>query len=267
MKKSLILLAFVFLIVGFSSREMLAASKRENHLIASMAFIPGLLETSEYGPFVDFLKALERYTYGTIKMDVFPYARSIYNVVEGNADFQVPNIRDPSFVFSDTAYRHTKEDFGTVSFVIYSNIKKPITKSMILDALKTKGAFPYIFEGALTESDILGFPCLRSNDYTLSIQKVQKGKIDALIWAQEETDKFLRSQNIKDIHREHWKDFESVFVVANNSHGEEIDRILSNAIKEMRASGQLKLLYAKIHKPYQNWQPSDASVVQRGKTP
>ena len=63
-------------------------------------------------------------TEGRIKIDVFPYNRSIDNVIKGKADFQLPALRN-SRVKLELPYRFAKEKIGTVSFVIYSHIDKP----------------------------------------------------------------------------------------------------------------------------------------------
>lgn len=247
--------AIVYFLFVFLISASVSAAQVEKPLIASLAFIPGLIDSPEKGPFVDLVKAMGHDTGREVKIDVFPFARSIDNVVKGRADFHVPVIRNRAIDESKLPYAFTTEKFGTVSFVIYSNTKKSLTKEKILQA-KEKEKFPYIVEVPANMEGLFPFPCQSSNDVSLSLQKVQRGRIDALVWAQEEVDLAIRKIKPNEIHREHWADMEDSIIIAKGPQGKEMDAVLSKALRKLRASGKLESLYEKVHKPYDNWQPA-----------
>lgn len=226
-------------------------------LTASLALLPGVIEGPDKGPFVDLVKAIAGvYTDGKIKIETYPFARSIDNVVKGKADFHIPTVRNRAVTVPSLPYRFTTEKIGSVAFVIYSNSDKPLTKKMLQDAMAQKGKFPYSIEVVPGIEAQFGFPGTPSVDLASSLQKVQKKRLDALVWAQEEADNALKALKIKTIRREHWMDYEDSIIIAKGSQGDAVDKILSNALKKLRASKQLQPLYAKVHRPYEDWQPA-----------
>lgn len=246
---------FVFFCVLVLSHPSWAKDESRS-LIGSLPLIPGLIDSPNEGAFVDLIKALSPHTGGEITIGVFPLYRAAHNVIEGKADFKIPSIRNADKETARLPFRFISEKFGEVSFVIYSNIEKPITKKMIQDALKKNEAFPYAFEGPANSGNPFDVPVPPSRDVALSLQKVQKGRIDGFIWAQEEADKIIEEQKLNKIHRAHWADFDDTIIVAKTPRGDKADAILSDAIQKFRATGQLKKYYEKIHLPYREWQPA-----------
>ena len=97
-----------------------------------IAIIPGLSEPPDKGPFVELAKALaETYTQGKITIELFPFTRSIDNVVAGRADFHIPNVRNPAVDSSKLPYRYSTKSLGRVDFVVYSGTGKVITGQML----------------------------------------------------------------------------------------------------------------------------------------
>ncbi len=114
---------------------------------ASLAYLPVLIEDSSTGGYVEFLKAIdEEYTEGKIIRKVYPFERSIQNVLRGKADFHMPLIVNPLVHKDSLPYRYSTEDIGLVVFVLYTNAKNPITRKDLLDA-----------HYKLTESDLKQF--------------------------------------------------------------------------------------------------------------
>jgi polar amino acid transport system substrate-binding protein len=60
---------------------------------------------------------------------------------------------------------------------------------------------------------------------------------------------------LTNIHREHFGDFEDVFIIAKGAAGDDMDHFLSTAIDKLAASGKLDEIYSKLHRPYEHWQP------------
>nr|MBF4227496.1 ABC transporter substrate-binding protein [Vibrio anguillarum] len=50
-------------------------------------------------------------------------------------------------------------------------------------------------------------------------------------------------------------DFKDVFVIAHGSKGDEVDQYLTRIHSQLEESGELKILYDAIHRPYDDWQP------------
>lgn len=254
LNKRIVLVGFFMLLFG---APFLVSADGPKDLTASLALLPGVIDSPDKGPFVDLVKAIAGvYTEGKIKIETYPFARSIDNVVKGKADFHIPTVRNRAISVPSLPYRFTTEKIGSVAFVIYSNSERPLTKKMLQDAMAQKGKFPYTIEVVPGIEQQFGFPGTSSVDLTSSLQKVQKKRIDALVWAQEEADNALKNLKIKTVRREHWMDYEDSIIIAKGPHGDAVDKILSNALKKLRASKQLQPLYAKVHRPYDDWQPA-----------
>jgi polar amino acid transport system substrate-binding protein len=230
-------------------------------LIASLAELPGLADSPEKGAFVEIVKAIDAvYIDGHITIRLFPFARSVDNVITGQADFHIPSIRNCSIDQTRSPYGMVTEKMGSVSFIIYSHREKPLTKQMLDDAIKnTQGgaSFPYTIEVPQGIENQFPFPTIPSNYVNQSLRKVEANRIDALVWAQEETDLTLRRLKIVSIRREFWQSFDDVILIPKGPAGKRMDRILSKALNTLKASGRLDRLYSRIHRPYEDWQPFD----------
>ncbi|MCX7749055.1 MAG: transporter substrate-binding domain-containing protein [Clostridia bacterium] len=241
-----------------ASAEPAASGSKD--LIASLAQLPGLADSSDKGAFVDLVKAMDEvYTEGNIKIEVYPFGRSIENVSTGKADFHIPSGR-PLGAKTDESklpFRSSEKPFGVLSSVLYSNVDKKITTEMLNEALKKGGTFPYKIEVLVGSKGAIPYPSTESSDIKQSFEKLKNKRIDAFINPQEESDKALRELKYNNIYRSLWSQFEDVIAIPNNDHGKEVEKILNDCLSKMEASGKLKELYYKIHQPYDNWQPSE----------
>jgi hypothetical protein len=70
---------------------------------------------------------------------------------------------------------------------------------MIDDAVKGNEQFPYKIEGPAGLESQFEFPYSGSNDLTQSINKLEFKRIDALVWAQEETDTTIKNLKVKTV--------------------------------------------------------------------
>ncbi len=236
----------------------LFASESSKDLKASLAELPGLAEFPEKGAFVDLVKALdEAYTEGVIKIQITPFARSVGSVINGTADFHIPTIRNPAVDQSQLPYSTVKVSMGSVYFNIYSNTQNLITKKKLDAAMASgKNKMPYQIEGVGGIESQYPFHVIGSNSVENSLKKLSAGRIDALIWAQEETDAALKKLRLKNIHREPWMSFDDAIVIPKGARGEQVDKILSKALLALKKNGKLDVLYPKIHRPYEDWQPA-----------
>ncbi len=214
--------------------------------------LPGLIESAEHGPFIDLVRAIDEvYTGGSISVEVWSLGRIYEGFRSGHADFAFPTLRVGDNA-AQLPYRDSTLGFGHVSFVLYSHKRKPLTRPLLEQAMR-RGDFEYAIEAP--ETLPWPFPVQRFTSFDSALRKVAAGRIDALLWAQDEADIALRQLGLKDIRRALFGQFEDVFMVARGARGDYVDRVLGQAIKTLRDDGRLATLYAAIHRPYDDWQP------------
>lgn len=225
-------------------------------LKVSMAFLPDILETPDKGVFVDIIRAIDDVYEGNIERNVYPFPRSIDNVITGKADFHIPMIRNKIVPVESLPYAYTTEKMGYVYFVIYSHKDNPITVEKIQKAKNTK-PFPLNIESMGGFLDYFDFPISESLGVENSLKKVDLKRADAFIFAQEESDFMTKQLKLENIHREPYDKFDDVFVIPKGEKGKEIDKMLSECLTKLRSTGRLQTLHKKVHVPYQEWQPHE----------
>ncbi len=224
-------------------------------LQASLGYLPKLIESPEKGDFVELVKAFgEVYKEGKINIKVYPFARSVDNAATGKADFHIPMLRHPFLSEEKLPYRYVSVKIGDVYFVIYSHKDNPITKEK-LDQARKQTPFPLKIETNEGIREYFDFPNISSNSLEQSIKKIESRRADALIWAQEEADYVVKTQNAQQIHRSYYSVFDDVIVIPKGTKGDETDKILTKIINELKSSGRLAELHKKVHVPYVDWQP------------
>ncbi|CAN5893838.1 hypothetical protein BH11PSE8_BH11PSE8_32600 [soil metagenome] len=220
-------------------------------IVASAILLPGRVNSSTDGDLIELVRAIDEvYVAGRIIIKAQPLARVTFEVAQGVADMGFPALRAGS-PDATLPYRLSTEPIGQVSFVLYSHVRKPITREMIFRATE-HGEFPYKIEAP---ARALGFPIQRFSTIDSALQMVSAGRIDALLWAQEDADFTLRQLRLRDIHREHFGDFETVFLLPRSPRGDFVDAVLTKAIGKLRESGRLQAMYSQMYKPYDDWQP------------
>lgn len=223
-------------------------------LKASLAYLPGLIESPDKGEFVDLIKAIDEvYKDGRILIKVYPFVRSLKNVIQGRADFHLPMAKNPIPSQDDNQYRYASEKVGDAVIVIYSHRDNPVSREDIIQG-KSMAAFPYTIETGRGMASYYDFPLIASSAIDHSMKKIRACRIDAFIWAQEEADFALKALKFDMIHRAFYSSFDDVIVIPQGPDGDEIDRILSQALRTLRSTGRLQELYEKIHQPYIEWQ-------------
>ena len=243
------------ILIGAAICCLVPGAIRAQDLKASLAYLPKISESPDKGPFVDLVKAIsEIYTGGTIQISVSPMARSIDNVISGGADFHIPMIRNTVVPANSLPYKCSTEALGKVVFVIYSNKEKPITLNMLKTA-KDEKPFPYRLETGRGLEAFFDFPVTPSNALDQSLKKVDAGRVDGFIWAQEEADYTVRTLALKSVHREFYFAFDDIIVLPKGPKGDQLDAMFTKLIKSLRESGKLQAVHAKIHLPYNDWQP------------
>ena len=222
----------------------------------SMAHLPGILETPDAGPFIDLVKAIDNVYEGTINRGVFPFPRSIDNVVTGKADFHLPMIRNTLINESSLPYAYSTAKMGDVVFVIYSHKSNPISIEKI-SAAKSQKPFPYKLETSGGFENYFDFPTRTAMAVDSALNKVNLKRIDGFVFAQEECDHVVKQLKLQNIHRELYNKFDDVFIIPKGEAGKKIDTILSNCLSKMKSDGTLQTLHQKVHIDYQQWQPHE----------
>jgi len=226
-------------------------------LHASLPYLPSVSETPDRGAFINLVKAIdELYSDGQIVIKVFPFQRSLMNIIDGKADFHLPLFKNPAIPPEKLPYRHISVPMGKVVLILYSHIDHPLTKDDLLQA-KTISPYPYRIETdrGLLES-LAEFPIQAQLSVEQMFRKLDAKRIDGFIFAQEDSDAVLKTLKIKTIQRVCYQEFEDFIVVPKNEHGEEMDRLLSEILRTLHDEGRLQQLWQKIHLPYQEWQPA-----------
>jgi polar amino acid transport system substrate-binding protein len=233
-----------------------AQTGEHRDLRASLGLLPGLIDSRDEGAFVDLVKAMDRVYPGRILINVYPMARSIRNLTSGEADLHLPALRDANVPESKLMFRIAEEKIGTLSNVIYSNVGKKLTRADIIGAIAKGGKFPYLLE-ATGGDEAVEYPYRANNQIDLSLKMLNAGRIDGFIHPQEEADALIVALRLGRISRSLYSTNDDIVAIPKGAHGDEVNRIVSECLRKLRASGELETLYGKIHRPYSDWQPSE----------
>jgi polar amino acid transport system substrate-binding protein len=213
-------------------------------------FLPQVLENTVDSPFANLIRVVNKYyPAGRISLSIAPVRRVYLDISDQNADFRFPIMKIRDGADSQTPYQFGHEMLGKVSFVLYSNKARPLDKAAVLDMAnlnKYQLAAPPTNWGFHTESVV---------DLERSLKMLNQGRIDGVIWAQEEADFLIRKLRLDNVHRSHFDDYPDVIFLSCNRRGNFVNQVLSKAIVAARASGELARAYAAVHQPYQDWQP------------
>lgn len=210
-------------------------------LVVHVAEVPSLAESSVKGGFINFIKALDEvYKYGVINVRVYPYTRAIYGVAQGDADFSLPAAFNPKRVDPPGNVRLSAVSFGKVSMVLYTHKDSSVQVADLGGQRLKIVAVPTLWH----------FPVFRANGIPQAFNLLVSRRVDGVLGAQEESDYVLRDPKYKDIRRQHYGDFDDVFIVQNSERGQLVECVLSRSVEALRSSGRLADIYRGIHLPY-----------------
>lgn len=239
--------SFVIAVTCFCS---LVVSAPARDLKISLPFIPPLVESKDKGILIDLCKAMvEEYKDGKITWDVYPFARSLDNVAKGRADIHMPytvpkNPQRMSFQYStDTMFR--------VVVGLYTNKgnKEINLANLTKYKIETDEGCKYIMDSVLP--NVTGSPSIES-----SLQKVDIGRIDGWIFPMSESDGVLKKLGLKNIKRWEYGKFDVKALFPPGETGKETDKIFSDLIRKLKASGKYQKIMAPVlAQKFDNWQP------------
>jgi polar amino acid transport system substrate-binding protein len=221
------------------------ADNNAGNLIAYVAEMPLLAESSERGGFIELIKALDEvYAGGKIEIRIYPFTRAIHGVAHGDADFSLPAAFNPKRIDSDGPVRLSLVSFGKVPMVLYSHKDNVVKVAELGNEALRIIAVPTLWH----------FPVVRVNSIPQAFELLRKPRVDGILGAQEETDFVLRNAGYKDIHREYYGSFDDVFILPVNERGQLVECVLYRGVETLRRSGKLSAIYSNIHSPYSDWQ-------------
>lgn len=227
---------FLFISTSFSANEY----------NASLAQMPIYAVSKTEGVLVDLVKEIEKISKNDIIINVYPFARSMYNVINKKADFHIPFIENNEISKEKLPFYYSDETIFHVNFVLYSKKGSNVTLDN-LSSLKIETDRAHI--------DYFPFKVMPSNKIKESLISIHRGSIDGYIFADTATDPILKKLNYSDIQRRLYRCFDVKIILQKNEYGKELDKMLSGSIRKLKQNGKLKEILGSVDKPYDNWQP------------
>ncbi len=240
MRKNVIQLVMV-LFFAFTPFAVLADEYK-----ATLAQMPVFAISKTEGVLVELVKAIEKITKNQITIGVSPFARSMKKVIDKEADFHIPLIKNDIISEEKLPYYYSTETIFHVNFTLYTVKESGVTLNNLSQ---------YKVETDRAHVDYFPFKILPSNRIIQSLKKLHMGRIDAFIFSDTATDPVLKNLGYTGIQRRLYKRFEVKIILPKTEHGKQVDRMLSDAIKKLRKSGKLKEILNIVDQPYDNCQP------------
>jgi len=225
---------------------LFSAGVAADTLKASLAKMPVYAESKDKGILVDPVKAIDGNLADSVDYQVVPFKRSMDSVIKGQVQFHLPLIQNPQDNEADLPYDHSTETIFHVNFVLYSNKSKPIDMSNLSN---------YRIETDAAHVQYFPFKITASANLEGSIRKVDAGRIDGFIFADDAIDPLIKKLGLKNVKRDLYKTFDVKIILPKSAKGGPIDGKLSQAIGALRDSGKYNQIMGMIDHPYGNWQP------------
>ena len=205
--------------------------------------------------YVALLAAIGEETNNKFTTEILPMSRTVYLMEGGQADLQCPQIifTDPKKI-ADLKYDYSTPVIYKLGFVLYTNKKKPVTVA----ELKKGNPKNYIFETKVSHTVYFDFKCVGSTNIEASLKKVDNGTIDGFISAMTSSDKLLKQLKLTNVKRELFDFFTNKFLIPKGAKGKEVDKILIDGFKKIKANGKYDKIMGdlvKVAEKYDDWQP------------
>lgn len=217
-----------------------------NTIRVSLPYLPELSETIHRGILVDLVKAMDEVHQGQfIITEVFPFRRSVYNVLSGKADLHMPILFDANIDAERIDYIHSKATLFNVIFAIYTlKNRQPLVKPLS----------QYLIESDSAHVDLFEFDVIPSSSIEQSLKKLASGRIDAYIFAAKETDIIMEQLELDDVlGRQLYKRYPVKIAFRKTSEGMHLEQTVSSVIKQLEKEGILRKLFAPVDTYYDLW--------------
>jgi polar amino acid transport system substrate-binding protein len=223
-------------------------------LAAQATYKAALYDVPTVQFYKDLFAEIEKVAGVKFEIQVVPPARADYLVINGQVDVEAPHLKpkDPAALAS------LKLDFGqfvitNYCFVLFSNKAKQID---VAD-LKKGNPKKFVVETDTANVNLYGFAAAPSSSVEASLQKVNDGKIDGYIHSQTTTDPFAKKMSLTNCKRSIFEIYEGTYTLPKGQAGGALDKLLTDALKKMKASGRLDQIMGKLNagQVYNDWQP------------
>jgi len=173
-----------------------------------LADLPVFAESADKGISVELIKAIEDVSGNSFAIKVYPFARSMQNVIKGDADFHFPLIKNDQVPEQNLPYSYSTETIFHVNFVLYTRKDSEVNLSNLSN---------YVVETDRAHIDYFPFKTTSSSaNLNLTLTKLSKGRIDAFIFADSVVDPVLKKLKINNIQRRLYKSFEVKIILAKS---------------------------------------------------
>jgi polar amino acid transport system substrate-binding protein len=223
------------------------AFSHEKSYQASLAMLPIAAENEQSGVLVDLVELWGEVTGKVIKIEVYPFKRSLRYAINKKADFHLPLIKNPYKNSREQDFDYSTSVIFNTNFVLYTNKTSKINKNKLSDyAVITEPAHSEFFDFPIEEN---------YSGIASSLKMLNKGIIDAYIFADVEADPILKKLGLKNIKRELYKIYYVHAVLPKGEKGKGVDIIISQAMNKIRKSGEWAKLMNPVYHEYIDWQP------------
>ncbi len=188
-----------------------------------------------------------------VEISVAPPPRSVLAIESKLVDIELPNLgaKDPAKV-QELKFDLSTTSYYSLAFVLYTNKDKALS---LKDLLKTSKDLKIETDGSLI--NVLGITASASASAEASMKKVDSGAIDACVYSQTTGDAALKSAGVKNVKRQLFDNFEQFFAIQKGTKGGAIDKMITEGLAKLKASGRFEAIMGEIVKAskYSDWQP------------
>jgi hypothetical protein len=227
-----------------------SASAYSDSYVVLIGDIPGI------DSLVTMTKTLGEDTGAKLDIRKVPIQRMVNMIIANEADFGAPmlQLKNPNAI-KNLPFHYSTGVISQMCFILYTNKSKPID---IAD-LKSGNSKGYKIESDISNAQMFDFKTLQSTNPVASFKKVNDGVIDGYILGSEPGDSILKANKdaMAKIKRQLWDTYDIGFVLPKGDKEGAVDKMLSDGLKKMKASGKLDKILSDVIKAgvYDDWQP------------
>lgn len=180
-----------------------------------------------------------------IKVEYYPFKRSVSNVVNKQADFHFPLIRNPYKSSSELGFDYSTTVITNVDFVLYTRKDRRVD----IDNLS---AYKIATDAAHT--DLFNFPIEGIFSVDGALKKLNSGRIDGYIFSGEIADTDLKKLHLINLHRQLYRTYDVHAILPLGGQGNRTDQMITEAQAAIAKSPEYSRVINKIYVPYTDWQ-------------
>lgn len=235
---------FLFKLLLFCSFVTIAPpniTHAETVIKVALAQLPDVEKHPKESILVELLEAMDKHS-TDIRIEILemPFARTLVQLARGHVDAQLPIMYDPADALGATDYMeqfgiklndfaYTDENLFKAHFVVVSREEVKITPQNIaqhdvVTDLSHVAFFKKQFPG--------------SHSMKVSIAKVKKGTLSGYLFEEHKVNQVIRELDFIDHRLNSYAFFDVRFMVRNIAQGNEVKKLLDDAVAELKESGE-----------------------------